>query len=135
MPTYDYECKSCGYNFEFFQSIMDPPLTKCPQCGKAVRRLIGGGTGIIFKGSGFYVTDNRGSNGKKAGAGKSESKNESSKTDGSGADGSKADGSGADGSKAASSKAEGSSSATASESTTSSGKSKPETTGAGKSTK
>ena len=120
MPTYDYECKSCEYNFEFFQSIMDPPLTKCPQCGKAVRRLIGGGTGIIFKGSGFYVTDNRGSSGKKAGSGKSESKNENSKTDGS---------------RAESPKAEGSSGAASSESTTSSGKSRPETTGAGKSTK
>lgn len=59
MPTYDYECKSCGHNFEVFQSIMDPPVKKCPECGKAVRRLIGGGTGIIFKGSGFYVTDSR----------------------------------------------------------------------------
>ncbi len=59
MPTYDYECKSCGHSFEAFQSIMDPPLKKCPECGKAVRRLIGGGAGIIFKGSGFYVTDSR----------------------------------------------------------------------------
>lgn len=59
MPTYDYECKSCGHNFEVFQSIMDSPVKKCPECGKAVRRLIGGGTGIIFKGSGFYATDSR----------------------------------------------------------------------------
>lgn len=60
MPTYDYECKSCGYTFEYFQSMSDQPLTTCPQCGKEVRRLIGGGLGIIFKGSGFYVTDNKG---------------------------------------------------------------------------
>jgi putative FmdB family regulatory protein len=57
MPTYEYECKSCNYTFEAFQSMKDPPLENCPQCGKNVRRLINGGTGIIFKGSGFYVTD------------------------------------------------------------------------------
>lgn len=60
MPTYDYECKSCGYTFEYFQSMSDAPLDTCPKCGKEVRRLIGGGLGIIFKGSGFYVTDNKG---------------------------------------------------------------------------
>jgi putative FmdB family regulatory protein len=57
MPTYDYECKSCRHTFEAFQSIRDEPLKKCPKCGKAVRRLFGGGLGIIFKGSGFYTTD------------------------------------------------------------------------------
>ncbi|MCL2266054.1 MAG: FmdB family transcriptional regulator [Treponema sp.] len=57
MPTYEYECKSCGHNFEIFQSMSDPPLKDCPECGKEVRRLIFGGTGVIFKGSGFYVTD------------------------------------------------------------------------------
>lgn len=59
MPNYDYECKTCGYNFEVFQNMTDPPITTCPECGKEVRRLIGGGLGIIFKGSGFYVTDNK----------------------------------------------------------------------------
>jgi putative FmdB family regulatory protein len=59
MPSYDYECTVCGHRFEMFQSMSEPPLTECPQCGKRVRRLIGGGMGIIFKGSGFYVTDNR----------------------------------------------------------------------------
>jgi putative FmdB family regulatory protein len=59
MPTYDYECKSCGKTFEAFQSMSDAPLTVCPTCGKEVRRLIGGGSGIIFKGSGFYVNDSR----------------------------------------------------------------------------
>ncbi|MFP3088810.1 zinc ribbon domain-containing protein [Treponema sp. TIM-1] len=57
MPTYEYECKSCGYLFEVFQTMSEAPLTSCPQCGKEVRRLINGGSGIIFKGSGFYVTD------------------------------------------------------------------------------
>lgn len=57
MPTYEYECKSCGHAFEAFQSMSDAPLSECPECGKAIRRVINGGTGIIFKGSGFYVTD------------------------------------------------------------------------------
>ncbi len=61
MPTYEYECKSCGYQFEAFQSMKDEPLKTCPECGKDIRRLINGGSGIIFKGSGFYVTDNGGS--------------------------------------------------------------------------
>jgi putative FmdB family regulatory protein len=61
MPTYEYECKSCGHTFDVFQSMNDEPLKICPQCGKDVRRLINGGSGIIFKGSGFYVTDKKGS--------------------------------------------------------------------------
>ena len=67
MPTYEYECRSCEHRFELFQSIMDDAITDCPECGKTVRRLIGAGAGIIFKGSGFYVTDSRSSssNGKK----------------------------------------------------------------------
>jgi putative FmdB family regulatory protein len=60
MPTYEYECKSCAHNFEAFQSITEPPLSSCPSCGGEVRRLIRGGTGVIFKGSGFYVTDKKG---------------------------------------------------------------------------
>lgn len=60
MPTYDYECKACGHSFDVFQSMSDEPLTLCPECGKKqLRRLIGGGVGIIFKGSGFYVTDSK----------------------------------------------------------------------------
>ncbi|MDX9801571.1 MAG: zinc ribbon domain-containing protein [Spirochaetia bacterium] len=59
MPTYDYECKTCGKIFEVFQKMSDDPLTECPECGKEVKRLVGGGLGIIFKGSGFYVTDNK----------------------------------------------------------------------------
>jgi len=57
MPTYEYECKVCGHAFEVFQAMSDQPLKDCPKCGKEVRRLIFGGTGVIFKGSGFYVTD------------------------------------------------------------------------------
>jgi putative FmdB family regulatory protein len=60
MPTYEYECKSCGHTFEAFQAMSDDPLDSCPKCGKSVRRLIRGGTGVIFKGSGFYVTDRAG---------------------------------------------------------------------------
>lgn len=61
MPTYDYECKNeeCGHAFEAFQSITASPLRKCPECGGKVKRLIGAGAGLIFKGSGFYITDYR----------------------------------------------------------------------------
>jgi putative FmdB family regulatory protein len=59
MPTYEYECRSCSHSFEAFQSMAEDPLSSCPECGGPVRRLIGGGTGIIFKGSGFYVNDSR----------------------------------------------------------------------------
>ncbi len=57
MPTYEYRCNSCGHVFEAVQSIADAPLSKCPKCGKKVRRVIHGGMGVIFKGSGFYTTD------------------------------------------------------------------------------
>jgi putative FmdB family regulatory protein len=59
MPTYDYECPHCGHTFELFQKITDEPLKNCPKCKKEVKRLIGTGSGIIFKGSGFYATDYR----------------------------------------------------------------------------
>lgn len=60
MPTYDYECDACGHAFEQYQQITAEPIRKCPQCGKKkVRRLIGTGAGVIFKGSGFYQTDYR----------------------------------------------------------------------------
>ncbi|MBN1466442.1 zinc ribbon domain-containing protein [candidate division KSB1 bacterium] len=57
MPTYDYRCGKCGHQFEVFQSITDNPLTECPSCGGSVERLISSGAGLVFKGSGFYVTD------------------------------------------------------------------------------
>lgn len=60
MPTYEYQCEACGHHFEKFQSIKAEPIKVCPQCAKKkVRRLIGTGAGIIFKGSGFYCTDYR----------------------------------------------------------------------------
>lgn len=60
MPTYDYVCDACEHAFEEFQSIKDEPLRKCPACGKRkLRRLIGAGAAIVFKGSGFYQTDYR----------------------------------------------------------------------------
>lgn len=57
MPTYEYECEACGYRFEQLQSMNAAPLKKCPRCGRKLRRLIGTGTGVIFKGTGFYATD------------------------------------------------------------------------------
>ena len=57
MPTYDYFCEKCQNTFEYFQSMSDSALEKCPKCNNRVRRLISGGSGLIFKGSGFYLTD------------------------------------------------------------------------------
>jgi len=58
MPTYEYQCTKCGKEFEFFQSIKDVPLKVCPACGKpALKRKISAGVGLIFKGTGFYITD------------------------------------------------------------------------------
>ncbi len=62
MPTYDYKCEACRKEFEHVQSMKDEPLKKCPKCGKnKVKRLIGGGGGVLFKGKGFYETDYRSS--------------------------------------------------------------------------
>ena len=76
MPTYEYECRSCTHTFDAFQSMKDEPLKICPKCGKGIRRLINGGTGVIFKGGGFYVTDKGG----KSGKGKDSHAEDSSKT-------------------------------------------------------
>ena len=60
MPTYDYICENCGHEFEQFQAITAKPIRKCPECDKtSLKRLIGCGSGVIFKGSGFYQTDYR----------------------------------------------------------------------------
>jgi putative FmdB family regulatory protein len=65
MPTYEYACNKCGHEFEQFQSMADKPLTDCPQCLRkkrgrgSVKRKMSGGAGLIFKGSGFYITDYR----------------------------------------------------------------------------
>src|SRR5262245_10699310 len=69
MPTYDYECDACDHRFDAFQTISDIPLKKCPKCGKKkLRRLFGAGGGVIFKGSGFYLTDYRSDSYKQAAA-------------------------------------------------------------------
>ncbi|MBT3199571.1 MAG: zinc ribbon domain-containing protein [Phycisphaerales bacterium] len=98
MPTYEYKCQACDHEFELFQSITASAVRKCPDCGKLkVKRLIGIGAGVIFKGSGFYQTDYRSSayqkdaakdkapaksdkkSDKKSDSGKSTSKDKSSK--------------------------------------------------------
>ena len=58
MPTYDYICNDCEKMYEYFQSMSDAPIKECPECNKnSLRRVISGGTGLIFKGSGYYLTD------------------------------------------------------------------------------
>ena len=58
MPTYEYLCTKCGHEMEAFQPMKDAPFRRCPACGKlALKRQVGGGAGLIFKGSGFYITD------------------------------------------------------------------------------
>jgi len=57
MPTYEYACDNCGHRFEEFQGINDAPIEICPVCNAKVHRVINGGAGLIFKGSGFYITD------------------------------------------------------------------------------
>ena len=59
MPTYDYRCSKCGHEFELFQSMTDEPVSECPVCKGKLERLIGAGAGLLFKGSGFYITDYR----------------------------------------------------------------------------
>ena len=59
MPTYEYECQKCGGHFERFQNMTAEPVKRCPECRGKVKRLLGTGAGVIFKGSGFYQTDYR----------------------------------------------------------------------------
>jgi putative FmdB family regulatory protein len=61
MPTYDYRCRKCGHRFELFHSIKDDTIKRCPRCKGRADRMISGGAGILFKGSGFYATDYRSS--------------------------------------------------------------------------
>ncbi|MFH1846949.1 MAG: FmdB family zinc ribbon protein [Candidatus Omnitrophota bacterium] len=65
MPTYNYECIDCGHSFECFQSMTDAPLKECPKCEGQIKKLISTGSGIIFKGSGFYQTDYKSSGSEK----------------------------------------------------------------------
>lgn len=81
MPTYNYACNSCRHVFEVFQAITAKPIRKCPKCKRlAVRRVITGGAGVIFKGSGFYQTDYRSKKYQEA-AKKDQPKEKSSKTE------------------------------------------------------
>jgi len=89
MPTYEYECQACGHSFELYQQITARPTRVCPLCGeRRVKRLIGTGAGVLFRGSGFYQTDYRSSSYKKAAkaetAGGDSGKQDSSKSNGSG---------------------------------------------------
>ena len=78
MPTYEYKCDACDHEFELFQSIKAPAIRKCPECGKLkVKRLIGIGAGVIFKGSGFSQTDYRSESYRKAAEKDKPSKGES----------------------------------------------------------
>jgi putative FmdB family regulatory protein len=67
MPTYEYRCPK-GHEFEEFQRMSDPPVAACPECGAQAERLLSAGAGLIFKGSGFYITDYRNDSYKKAAA-------------------------------------------------------------------
>jgi len=82
MPTYEYQCRRCGYHFEEFQSIVSEPLKVCPKCKGELTRLINGGVGLIFKGSGFYLTDYKRASSSPAsdGSSKKESEKETSTT-------------------------------------------------------
>lgn len=66
MPTYEYRCPQCGTDFEKFQKMSDPPVAPCPSCDAQAERRISAGAGLVFKGSGFYITDYRGEGYKKA---------------------------------------------------------------------
>jgi putative FmdB family regulatory protein len=80
MPTYDYVCDGCGHAFELFQSMTDPVKKTCPKCSKKkLRRLIGAGGAIVFKGSGFYKTDYRSESYKKGLAADSGGKSDGAK--------------------------------------------------------
>lgn len=98
MPTYEYECDKCGGQFEYFQAMSDAPKTVCEKCGGHLTKLLSAGSGLIFKGSGFYITDYKGKGGgegKAGGEGKSsgESKSggESKGGDGAGASATKSE--------------------------------------------
>jgi putative FmdB family regulatory protein len=66
MPTYEYRCPACQHEFEKLQKMSDEPVAACPECGAPAERLLSGGAGLLFKGSGFYITDYRSDSYKKA---------------------------------------------------------------------
>jgi len=77
MPTYEYRCQACGEHLEVVQSFQDEPLTECPKCGGTLRKVFSP-VGVVFKGSGFYRTDNRSS---RSGAKRESTKTETTKTE------------------------------------------------------
>jgi putative FmdB family regulatory protein len=85
MPTYEYVCKA-GHDFDVFQKMSDKPKAKCPECGQPATRKISGGAGLVFKGSGFYITDygkdGKGPRKEASEGGKSETKSEPPKAEG-----------------------------------------------------
>ena len=90
MPTYDYACDACKHEFELFQSMKEAPKRKCPKCGKnKLRRLIGPGAALVFKGSGFYKTDYRSESYKKGAAAEKSARTAKSGEAASGSDGKK----------------------------------------------
>ena len=105
MPTYEYRCPECGHEFERFQRMSDEPVAECPECGAAAERLISSGAGLLFKGEGFYITENRSESYRKKAESESGSKGESASSKGEGSKSessspskvSKADGGGSDG--------------------------------------
>ena len=82
MPTYNYYCSDCDTHFSYFQKMSESPISSCENCGGEVKRLITGGTGLIFKGSGFYLTDYKNSQKSTDDNSKSNQKNENSKQSG-----------------------------------------------------
>ncbi len=80
MPTYEYKCKTCGHQFERVQRFTDAPITECPECGAEVRKVIHP-AGVIFKGAGWYITDNRKSSGDAASANGTKAEGDTAKAD------------------------------------------------------
>ncbi|QGN33614.1 FmdB family zinc ribbon protein [Microlunatus sp. Gsoil 973] len=93
MPTYQYRCAECGQDLEVVQKFSDAALTECPNCGGSLRKVYNA-VGVVFKGSGFYSTDNRSGNGAKAGASANGSESSGSSSNGSSGNGSSGDSSG-----------------------------------------
>ena len=105
MPTYDYRCRKCGHRFELFHSIKDDKPKRCPKCKGRADRLISGGAGILFKGSGFYITDYRSSHYKE----RAKQEGSGGKSEGGSGEGSKSSGAKGAGAKGPGSKPSGSS--------------------------
>jgi putative FmdB family regulatory protein len=82
MPTYEYRCSTCKHEFEKFQRMSEEPRAECPECGAGAERRLSGGAGLLFKGSGFYITDYRSDSYKKAASAENGSSGKSEKSGG-----------------------------------------------------